>query len=295
MATLTVLRSERLPDIPRDFGERQARLDAFINYAAKIKDWESLDKAINEKIEEQEEFVAWWQRTVTPARHNINRHSEIAPVQFLSVTKASKQTGVRDYQVSRWVKALRDIPSYFERIRHNAYREANLLPRGSGNHRAQGTGENEWFTPPEYIKAARAVMGGIDLDPATHEKAQEYIRATRYYTIDDDGLQQQWHGRVWLNPPYSQPQIDEFVRKLISEWALGRLTEAIMLTHSYTDTSWFHRAESRADMICFTKGRISFTDLDGSEANPTQGQAFFYFGINSGEFRKAFGNFGFVR
>ena len=29
------------------------------------------------------------------------------------------------------------------------------------NHRAEGTGENEWYTPPEYIEMAREVMGDL--------------------------------------------------------------------------------------------------------------------------------------
>jgi hypothetical protein len=62
----------------------------------------------------------------------------------------------------------------------------------------QGTGENEWCTPPEYIELSRAVLGAIDLDPATNAQAQEIIRATQHFTKADNGLKHEWHGRVWL-------------------------------------------------------------------------------------------------
>jgi len=163
------------------------------------------------------------------------------------------------------------------------------------NHRAQGTGENEWFTPLEYIAAAKLVMGAIDLDPATHPDAQAKIKARKYYTKREDGLRQQWAGRVWLNPPYSQPQIDDFVKKMVEQWAGGNISAAIMLTHNYTDTAWFHRAEAASNLVCFTRGRIKFVDIDGNDCAPTQGQTFFYFGDKPDKFSRVFRQFGFVR
>jgi hypothetical protein len=68
-----------------------------------------------------------------------------------------------------------------------------------------------------------------------------------------------------------------------------------MLTHNYTDTSWFHKACEIADAICFTRGRIKFVDADGNECGtPTQGQAFFYFGDNIKTFTKTFIEVGFI-
>jgi ParB family chromosome partitioning protein len=161
--------------------------------------------------------------------------------------------------------------------------------------RARGTGEVEWYTPPEYIELARKVLGSIDLDPASSEQAQEQVAAKQYFGLEEDGLSKEWRGSVWLNPPYAQPQISQFVDKLITEYAAGHITQAIMLTHNYTDTAWFHAAEVLCSRICFTRGRIKFVSSTGAIAAPTQGQAFFYYGDKPELFESIFSEVGFVR
>jgi ParB family chromosome partitioning protein len=162
------------------------------------------------------------------------------------------------------------------------------------NHRAQGTGDNEWYTPAEYVEAARAVMGRIDLDPASSALANETIHAGRFFDIEADGLAHEWAGHVWMNPPYAQPWIMRFCEKLADELAAGRVLEAVTLTHNYTDTAWFHLLGQRAAAVCFTRGRIGFLDPAGKKAAPTQGQAFCYFGANVPAFVQHFARFGLV-
>lgn len=60
---------------------------------------------------------------------------------------------------------------------------------------------HEWYTPQRYIEAAREVLGGIDLDPASSALANETVKAARYFTIDDDGLSKTWRnggGGYWM-------------------------------------------------------------------------------------------------
>lgn len=157
-----------------------------------------------------------------------------------------------------------------------------------------GTGDNEWFTPAEHIERARRVLGDFDLDPASHAVAQERVRAARFFTVEDDGLVQEWAGRVWLNPPYAQPAIAHFAAKVAEEYGAGRISAAIVLTHNYTDTAWFQGLARTAAAICFTRGRIRFEAPDGSLAAPTQGQAFFYLGSNTAAFAREFSDVGLL-
>ena len=207
--------------------------------------------------------------------------------------------GVSANQSSRWQKLAAVPEDQFEQAVAAAKEVAGevttaAMLRLSHNHRAQGTGENEWYTPPEWIELARNVMGAFDLDPASSEMAQRRIRAGKYFAIDDDGLNQEWSGRVWLNPPYSQPAISLFVEKLVCSYRKGSVTEAILLTHNYTDTAWFQLAAADADSICFPRGRVAFLSPTGEKAAPTQGQAFFYYGIRPKIFLEVFGPVGFA-
>lgn len=158
----------------------------------------------------------------------------------------------------------------------------------------QGTGDNEWYTPQDHIERARRVLGGFDVDPASNPIAQEHIGARKFFTEETNGLAQEWNGSVWLNPPYAQPLIGQFMAKLCEEHAAGRCREAIALTHNYTDTRWFQDTARAASAICFTRGRIKFYSPSGDIAAPTQGQAFFYFGPDVDAFCREFSEVGFV-
>lgn len=154
------------------------------------------------------------------------------------------------------------------------------------------TGDEESYTPIKYIESARAVMDKIDLDPASNTMAQENIMADKYYTVNDNGLEQDWSGRVWLNPPYTARVINKFIDKTVQHFLSGEITEAIVLTNNNTDTSWFHNAAKTASAICFTAGRINFLKRDGSTSSPTNGQSFFYFGKNLNKFIEEFSKHG---
>jgi phage N-6-adenine-methyltransferase len=155
--------------------------------------------------------------------------------------------------------------------------------RGTG-----GTGEYLRYTPSEYVEAVRKVLGRIDLDPASDKQAQETVKAKKYFTEEDDGLKQEWHGNVFLNPPYHRKLIPQFIDKLIAELEAGHTKSAILLTNNSTDTEWFDKAIGACASICFDQTRIQFHHPSEDDVNPTQGQAFCYFGPDVKRFEEVF-------
>ena len=161
-------------------------------------------------------------------------------------------------------------------------------------HVARASGNNEWFTPAEYTDAARDVMGAIDVDPASSAEANATVGAAHYFTEADDGLAQEWRGRVWMNPPYAQPLIAQFCQKLTESFSAGDVTEAVVLVNNATETAHFQRLLKSASAICLPAGRIRFWYPGRESITPLQGQVIFYFGAQPDVFRARFSDFGFT-
>lgn len=151
----------------------------------------------------------------------------------------------------------------------------------------------EWFTPAEYIEAARRVMGSIDTDPASCAEANTVVQAGTYYTVDDDGLLYEWPGNVWLNPPYNMPWIEKFALRAVEEYLDDPQRSIIVLTNNSSDTAWFHALLDTA-MLCLTRGRIRFWSTGGEVLATRQGQAIFYMGPHRARFATEFARFGAI-
>jgi len=64
--------------------------------------------------------------------------------------------------------------------------------------------EEDWCTPVAYLPLIYHVLGQIDLDPGSTEKANnEFLKADQIFTKQDDALNQEapWRGNVYCFPP----------------------------------------------------------------------------------------------
>jgi DNA N-6-adenine-methyltransferase (Dam) len=154
---------------------------------------------------------------------------------------------------------------------------------------------DEWYTPRLYVDAAREVMGDIDLAPAGCAEAAKVTGIANYYSRENSGLDNSWHGRVWCNPPYERKLMLAFAKKFVEQ--KPNIQEAIILVSAKPDTRWSDLYLNHCNAVCYHKGRIKFVYGPDPEA-PTEvnphGTAFYYFGPNVDAFKKVFSRFGKV-
>jgi phage N-6-adenine-methyltransferase len=140
---------------------------------------------------------------------------------------------------------------------------------------------DQWNTPKAVVELVKQMLGEIDLDPCSND-GKANVPAKKVYRREDDGLQQKWKGRAYMNPPYGDV-VGDWVGKLIAEYEAGNVKEAIALVAARVDTKWFQTFEPYN--IGFVRGRLTFGDAKNSATFPS---AVIYFGERPTKFRVVF-------
>lgn len=138
--------------------------------------------------------------------------------------------------------------------------ETKSKRKGMGSHQSANMKKDEWLTPPSILQA----LGTFDLDPCSPIN-RPWNTAKNHYTILDDGLKQQWEGRVWVNPPYGLKA---------AKWLdkLSRHGNGIALIFARTETRMFFKYVWRkADVLLFIEGRLFFHHVTGERAKANSG------------------------
>lgn len=125
---------------------------------------------------------------------------------------------------------------------------------------------DEWMTPTNYIRLARAAMGGIDVDPFSSAAANERVKATTFYSEDHYygngalSTYARWKGRIFMNPPYSRGLIGKAVDRLLVELESGDADEAVVITNASVCSRWGQDLLRVCDGVLFPNKRIAFVD-----------------------------------
>ena len=234
----------------------------------------------------------------TQSKYNATKRQDTDVRSFKKKTKTEiiKKAGFKPKQVHRF-ETLAKHPEAVEKAKAEAREHDDIVSRSAvfkkieeekKPHVSNNSHDDEWYTPPEFIESARLVMGSIDLDPASNEHANKTVKAAHIFTEEDNGLEQEWFGNVWLNPPYSSTLVQLFADKV----AERGFEQAVVLVNNATETKWFRTLVDNADAIVFKTGRIKFLKHDGQHNTPLQGQAFIYYGDNPEAFLNEFRQYG---
>lgn len=179
-------------------------------------------------------------------------------------------------------------PSIYEFARDWFFGAAKVISVTKGSSVHNSSESQEWYTPKAVVDSVIAALGEIDIDPCSNSHKNPNVPATMHYTKEDDGLSKEWHGRLYMNPPYGR-DVKKWVDKALSEIAAGRVTEAVILVAARTDTRAFEALADTCRCWCAVKGRLKFSGCENSAPFPS---AVFYYGPNLDNFHEAFQSYG---
>ena len=281
-----------------------ATAEAAERHFARAKNAEQLHTAVDAKITAQAEYVVWRDAQPSMGAHSgPGRGKKPIAVPKLVLPEddpghvvahrwrkkycSKDEAGLTIIDEEKFAAELNEKRLWVQRVCED-------VPAGTVRG-TEGTGEVELYTPSQYLEMVREVYGGkIDLCPASNAEAQKVAKAEKYFSAKDNGLVQEWHGRIYLNPPYHRDLLPDFIKKLHAEIDAGRTKQAILLINNTTDTEAGQSVLKKCDAMCFTAGRIKFWRPGGQTVLPTQGQMFAYYGSHTKRFVDVFSAIGVV-
>lgn len=151
----------------------------------------------------------------------------------------------------------------------------------------------DYFTPPEIIRAAITAMGGIDLDAASHWIAnkilhQEGVDVGEYFHTNKSAFTHDWLDRVWLNPPYknNKPWFDRALEMMDA----GRTRQLCMLSPVYVFTTGIAKPimERSAATVLLTPTPKFYNPGEPTRTGTNLPHAIVYWGDRRLEFLRAY-------
>jgi hypothetical protein len=209
---------------------------------------------------------------------------------------ALKDQGISKVRAREWER-LAGIPQdsfeYYidtSRAEEREITTAGALRMAGGKVGKGRGGAAELLLGPRYVDAVHeALGGGIDLDPASSERANRDIQATKIFTEEDDGLAHPWPGRVYLFPP-RDADVSTWIDYLLAQHREKTCTEAVLLVDAATERAWFQSLWRYP--ICFTDHKVEFLTANGKTKQLVTGSAFVYLGAHVQRFQTAFREIG---
>ncbi len=155
--------------------------------------------------------------------------------------------------------------NFFDTLKNRAGRD------GFGHERPDEGITNDWITPKWIIDAFDGYAQEnldkpqyFDLDPCS-SITQPWICARDAYTVEQDGLRQNWYGTVWCNPPYGS-HAEKWVKKLAQHG------NGIALIFARIETKlWQDYIFPSASGYLFPRGRFQFAKPDGTTPKSSSG------------------------
>lgn len=134
------------------------------------------------------------------------------------------------------------------------------MRKGIGGHQSAKSRTDEWITPPNIIRA----IGLFDLDPCS-PISRPWDTARNHFSLLENGLQQGWFGKIWLNPPYGR-DAERWLNKLSDHG------DGVALIFARTETEmFFSHVWPKASALLFIKGRLHFYTVQGKRAKANAG------------------------